>query len=631
MNIEKREDPKGTVTLRLSGRIDTNTSAQLRAAIIEVPVDIGRLVLDFSDVPYITSAGLRELLICRKRYPGEQLRIVNVNTDVMEIFEMTGFDSVLPIESTAAEADTGSEELPSSADVSFKELLARHVRLSGTRTVLMDEDGGYTWEDIDRASQIIAGDLSRLGVKTGTHVGLCGSNSVNWVMTFYAIQKLGAIAMLMNPGLSVSEIGQVCTLGDITVLCCGELSAAAGDEELLLELRRVKGCRVEQIYSFRSDRDYRFRFAEYEALRGQFQQHVDSDAPSVVIFTSGSTGKPKGVILSAYNLLNASAVQVRLQRMTAADKGLLIVPLFHILGLVVCFLPCAMTDAALYIPHNVRTGTLISAMRTEHCTLMHAVPTLILAILNNKDFESEAFSSLRCTYLAGASATAAQLTMFREKMPRNHFMIAYGLSEMAPVTVTEYEDSDEHILHTVGKPVENIRIQIADRESGRICPTGEAGEILVQGFHLMTGYYKLPLEDQMIDGDGWLHTGDMGSLNEDGYLTLRGRYKELIIRGGENIMPREVEAAIAAIPAVDDVKVFGVPSDFYGEEVAACVKLKSGFSWDETEARRILAKSLAKYKIPKWFCLYENFPMLGSGKIDAVALRLEVIARIAGK
>lgn len=215
MNIEKREDPKGTVTLRLSGRIDTNTSAQLRAAIIEVPVDIGRLVLDFSDVPYITSAGLRELLICRKRYPGEQLRIVNVNTDVMEIFEMTGFDSVLPIESTAAEADTGSEELPSSADISFKELLARHVRLSGTRTVLMDENGGYTWEDIDRASQIIAGDLSRLGVKTGTHVGLCGSNSVNWVMTFYAIQKLGAIAMLMNPGLSVSEIGQVCTLGDI--------------------------------------------------------------------------------------------------------------------------------------------------------------------------------------------------------------------------------------------------------------------------------------------------------------------------------------------------------------------------------------------------------------------------------
>jgi fatty-acyl-CoA synthase len=621
LNIEKREDLKGNITLHLSGRIDTTTSAQLRTAITGIPGDVGRLVLDFRDVPYITSAGLRELLICRKRFPGEQMLIVNVNTEIMEIFAMTGFDSVLPLENEQKDESTY-------IDLSFKELLAHHVRQNGTKAVLMNEDGCYTWEDIDRASQIIADDLSGLGVKSGVRVGICGNNSVNWVLTFYAVQKLGAIAMLVNPGLSAAEIGQVCALGDITILCCGELAASQDEGTLLRELQQVKGCLVEKLYSFKNDKDLRLRFAEYDALRGKFEQTVDPDAPCVVIFTSGSTGKPKGVILSAYNLLNASAVQVRMQRMTPEDKELLIVPLFHILGLVVCFLPCAMTDTVLYIPHDIRTSTLIRAMEQEHCTLMHSVPTLILAIINNKSYDPRAFSSLRCTYLAGAAVTEAQIAAFQEKMPNNHFMIAYGLSEMAPVTVTEYEDSIEHILHTVGRQVENIHIQIADRVTGRICAAGEIGEILVQGFNLMTGYYKLPLEDQAIDGDGWLHTGDMGSLDEDNYLTLHGRYKELIIRGGENIMPREVEEAVASVPGVDDVKVFGVPSDFYGEEVAACVKLLPGNAWNEAEVREILSGKLARYKVPRWFCLFEEFPMLGSGKIDGVALRQDAIARI---
>ena len=624
MTFDKWDDMKGNITLHLAGRIDTNTAAQLRAAITDIPADTGRLTLDLRDVPYISSAGLRELLICRKRFPGGRMRILNVNAEVMEVFAMTGFDSILPVEHA-------QEDVSTYINLSFKELLARRVHENGAKVVLMSEDGGYTWQDIDRASQIIAEDLNRLGVKTGTHVGVCGSNSVNWVLTFYAVQKLGAIAMLMNPGLSLQEIGRVCALGDVAILCCGELTVPVEEGTILSEVRRAEGCRVEGIYSFRSDKDYRLRFGEYETLRGKFGQTVDPDAPCVVIFTSGSTGKPKGVILSAYNLLNAAAVQVRMQRMTAEDKGLLIVPLFHILGLVVCFLPCAMTDAALYIPRNIRTGTLIRVMRQERCTLMHAVPTLILAILNNKEFDPQDFSSLRCTYLAGAAATEAQLTAFKEKMPNNHFMIAYGLSEMAPVTVTEYEDSDEHILRTVGKQVENIRIQIADRETGRICAVGEVGEILVQGFNLMTGYYKLPLEDQAIDGDGWLHTGDLGSLDGENYLTLHGRYKELIIRGGENIMPREVEEAIAAIPGVEDVKVYGVPSDFYGEEVAACIKLNPGCEWNEAEAREILSGSLAKYKIPRWFCLYEAFPMLGSGKIDGVALRKDIIARTVNK
>ena len=622
MNIEKWDDLKGTITLHLVGRIDTNTSAQLRDAIADVPTDVGRLVLDFRDVPYITSAGLRELLICRKRFTGERLCIVNVNSEVMDVFEMTGFDSILPVE-------TVQEDVSTYISLSFKELLALRAQQTGARTAFMSEHGVYTWDDVDRASQIIAADLSALGVRAGTHVGICGANSVGWVLTFYAVQKLGALAMLINPGQSAAEIGKVCAIGDVTCLCCGEIGAMQEPTDFLNRLRKVEGCQVKEIYPMPSGEDIRERFGEYEAVRGRFEQTVDADAPCVVIFTSGSTGRPKGVILSAYNLLNASAVQVRLQRMTDADKNLLIVPLFHILGLVVCLFPCAITSAALYIPDDIRTSTLIRIMKQEACTLLHSVPTMILALLNNKDFDPQAFSSLRCTYLAGASASEAQLKMFRERMPNDHFMIAYGLSEMAPVSVTMYEDTDEHILHTVGRQVENVRIRIADRETGRECAPGEAGEILVQGFNLMTGYYKLPLEDQAIDEEGWLHTGDMGSLDDDGYLTLRGRYKELIIRGGENIMPQEVEAAISALSGVDDVKVIGVPSEFFGEEVAACVKLLQEAEWDETAARAALSGTLAKFKVPSFFLIYDSFPMLGSGKIDGVVLRQDAIARIA--
>ena len=285
----------------------------------------------------------------------------------------------------------------------------------------------------------------------------------------------------------------------------------------------------------------------------------------------------------------------------------------------------------LYIPGDIRTGTLIRIMNYERCTLLHSVPTMIIALINNKDFSAEAFQSLRCTYLAGAAATEAQLKMFREKMPDNHFMIAYGLSEMAPVSVTLYDDGDDRILHTVGKPVENISIKIVDRATNAECPAGESGEILVQGFNLMTGYYKLSLEDQAIDDEGWLHTGDMGYIDEMGYLCLSGRFKELIIRGGENIMPQEVEAAISELDIIDNVKVIGVPSDFFGEEVAACVTLKDGATFDEAAAKAELMKRLAKYKVPAYFIVYDRFPMLGSGKIDGVTLKKDALEKLAGK
>ena len=621
MNIKRVDEPDGSVKLFLTGRIDMDNAGELREAINAVPQDIVKLVLDFSDVPYISSAGLRELLVCRKRFKDDRLHIRNVARETMEIFELTGFDTILPVEIMHEDTSTYMK-------MSLKELLQNRLKEAGDHVLLQSDHDRYTWEDIERASQIIAADLSAIGVYAGSHVGICGANSINWIVTFFAVQKLGGLAMLINPTQSAAEIGRVCAYGNIEYLCYGEIAMLQDEKVFFDEMRSVEGCCIKDFYSIRNSINVRYRFDEYDTLRGRFEGKVDADAPCVVIFTSGSTGRPKGVILSSYNLLNGAAVQVRMQEVTYRDKSLLIVPLFHILGLVVCFLPCAMTDATLYIPDDIRTATLIRIMESEHCTLLHSVPTMIIAILNNHEFKKEAFSSLRCTFLAGAAASEAQLEMFMDRLPNDHFMIAYGLSEMAPVSVTLYNDTPEHMRHTVGRPIENISVKIQDRETGADCPAGSQGEILVQGFNLMTGYYKVPIEEQAIDEDGWLHTGDMGYLDEDGYLTLTGRFKELIIRGGENIMPQEVADAVSALPGVEDVKVVGVPSDFFGEEVCACLKMTDGMTFDSINAKKLLKRSIAKYKIPSFFLIYDEFPTLANGKVDMVSLRSDAAGKV---
>ena len=217
---------------------------------------------------------------------------------------------------------------------------------------------------------------------------------------------------------------------------------------------------------------------------------------------------------------------------------------------------------------------------------------------------------------------------FQAAMPDNHFLSSYGLSEMAPVSITEYEDTDEHVMFTVGKPWPDIRLKIVNRDTGAECPVGADGEILVQGCSLMGGYYRIGLDDQAIDAEGWLHTGDRGFLDEEGYLRLLGRYKELILRGGENVMPGEIEYALTELDTVSNAKVIGVPSEFFGEEVCACVVCAPGKTFDEEAARAALSARLARYKVPSFFLVYEELPLLSTGKVDIAALKKDAVERI---
>lgn len=616
---EKRTD-EGVVVF-VSGEIDTNSSPMLREKIAAIPDDIEKLVLDFKDLSYLSSAGLRELLICRQRFGGDRMLITNVSPEVYEIFKMTGFHTMIPLEVTY-------DEVATYVNLSFKDFLKVKVEKTPDAVAVVEERGAFTWEDIDIYSQIIAARLEKRGIKKGTHVGLCGVNSVNWILTFFAIQKLGAMAQLINFNVRASEVANFARVGDITHFCYGQMPEMRDEQEFVEELKGYDSP-LEEFISIRNDRqDIRECRNEYRSVKDKFSLHIRPDDPCVMIFTSGSTGNPKGVMLSAYNILNAANINYKDQTLNDTDRTCLILPLFHIFGLVAGLFANAMAGSTIFIPKDIKTDTLIELIHKQRCTIFHSVPTMLIAIMNNKDFSPEKLKTIRCTILSGAAATEAQINMFRENLPNDHFLSSYGLSEMAPVSISEYIDTDYHLLHTVGRPVKNVQIQIRDTKTGEVCPAGKTGEVLVQGFNQMMGYYKVSLDKQSIDIEGWLHTGDLGFFNEDGYLTLSGRLKELIIRGGENIMPGEVESVISELDIVDNVKVIGVPSDFYGEEVGACILLKDGAAWDEDAVRNELSKKLAKFKIPSYFVIYDSFPILGTGKIDSVNLKKDALSRL---
>ena len=613
---------ENVVTLKVSGRLDTETSSQFREEMKQIPQNAEKLIFDFTDVNYVSSAGLRELLVCRKQYPGDRMTIINVQENVYEVFEMTGFDAIIPVE-IAKDHDAAYMTL------SFKSFLEKKVQTESGRVVVKTDTDSYTWSDIDKCSQLVADDLAKLGVKKGTHVGLISANSINWIITFFAIQKLGAMAMLFNFGLFPHETAKVASIADVTHLCYGEMPAAQDEEAFLNEVKNAEGSTVKFTYSIKKSIDLKQRYDEYESMKDKFGQTVDADTPCTVIFTSGSTGKPKGVILSSYNILNAAVSSRKNQTLNSSDRNCLILPMFHIFGLVAGLFANFLADSLICLPKDIRTDTLLNLIEKERCTIFHSVPTMMIALVNNKSFDPSRCSTLRCTILSGAAATVSQIQMFREKLPNEHFISSYGLSEMAPVSASDYGDTDEHLLYTVGKPFPNIEIKIQDYVTKKECRLREQGEILVQGYNLMMGYYKLSPDDQSIDEDGWLHTGDLGYLTEEGYLCLSGRLKELIIRGGENIMPGEVESVISSLDGVYMVKVFGVPSDFFGEEVGACIKMQEGFAFDEEKIRSELSQKLAKFKIPAYFVEYKDFPLLGSGKIDTVTLKKDILSRLS--
>lgn len=620
MILNKETEGRKTV-ISVEGIIDNTSSGELNKMLLSLDYSELDLTLDFARTDYITSAGLRVLLVARKKLSDESMRIINVNDSIEEVFTVTGFSEIFNYSKPAVVTEE-------QYDLSFKAQLEKKISDKVTKPVFYYADRAYTWFDVDKASQIIANDLAAKGVKRGSHVGICSPNSINWIFTFFAIQKLGAIAVLLNFNLTPDEIVKLASIADVTHICYAELPGKTSFEHYSEAVLNSPKSIVRHFCDISSKVDFTARYDEYDAISDKFAEKYHADDASVVIYTSGSTGLPKAVLSSSNNMLRCAAPILNEFRYTSDDVNCAFLPLFHVFGFVSCISAAVLTDMTSCIPAGASPDKILDVIEKYRCTTFHTVPTMMLMLTQAKTFTPERAASVRCSALGGSAVSEDQMNYLRNLLPGNHFANIYGMSENAAVSITRYEDSVEHITQTVGVAAQGVEIEIRDMQGNKL-PRGESGEIWVRSATMIVCYYKLPIEKQPLDDFGWLSTGDLGYIDEDGYIRLVGRVKDLIIRGGENISPNEVAGAISAIPAVADVKVLGVPDELMGEEIAAALIMREGESFDEDSVREYLKDKLAKFKIPKYFFVFDKFPLLGSGKIDAITLKKMIKEKLA--
>ncbi len=616
----KIKQETNTVSLSVAGRIDSSTIRELSASLLQIPPDTKTIIFDFSQLIYISSVGFRELLRLQKNMGDEcTISAVGCNDTILALFRQTGFDSFISME--------GSAGINPAEELSIKDMFIRTAR-QNPKKLFVAADRTYTYEEIDRCSHILAADLFKAGVHRGTHVGIYGRNSVNWIVAFLAVQKLGAIGMPLNYQYTTDDLVQVSGIGDITHLLIGEIPNGKTLDELK-GMAAGSGSGIRQVIDIGSGKDFSGRDAEYGSLADQFLEKHEAEDDSCMLFTSGSTGNPKAVLLSSAGILHSAKCNVEITHMTADDRICMSVPLFHTTGLIRGFLAALCAGASIHIPNNFETGTLLSFLEEQKCTIMNAIPGTVIAMVNDPSFSEEKADSLRCSILTGAPATEVQMRMLMQKMPRNHFISSYGMSELSPITATLYDDSVAHICRSVGKVADEVTVEILDFHTGESLPPGEEnrGEIVVQGSSAMTAYYKLPPSSQAIDGEGRIRTGDFGFFDTEGYLHICGRMKELIHCGGKTIEPNAVGSVIAEYEPVSDVKVVGIDDPEDGEIAAACICLKKSIRnvppYSEADLIAFLKTRLKDYQIPRKFILYEKLPTLANGKVDAVTLKKE--------
>lgn len=605
------------LVISISGSINTDTVSNLRNEVETIDFDsFDSVALDFNDVNYISSAGLRELLVMQKRFSKGKIQVLNASQGVYDVFSITGFDNIVDVKK--------QEENDDLTKCSFKEFLKKKVDMHKDEIILSASDQQVTWENLDKMSDLIAEDLLNLGVKKGSHVGICSANSINWIATFFAIQKLGALAILVNPILGAGEIQFLSKAGDIEYLCFGPCVGIANNaQEFLGKLCDKENSNIKSLYNIVNAVDMN-REVSNIARVAMDGVDVKADDAAVMIFTSGSTGVPKGVLLSSYNMLSAAVCGNKALDLANDDIMCLVLPLFHIFGLVASLLVSMIENIKIVIPDKVKAEPIMDIIQKEKATILLSVPTLVLMIVASEQFSQDKIASLRHVALGGAPVSEAQMLLLTNKLPNALFYIVYGLSEMSPVSFTIKNDSIEHITKSIGVPTYLVNVMIQDVVSKQERPTGETGEILVQGKSLMSGYYKTPIEKQDFDEKGWFHTGDLGYLTEDGYLHFAGRKKEIIIRGGENILPGEIADAVTKLDYVTACQIIGVPDETWGESIACCLVLKHGHEFNEAEFKEYLKTQLATNKIPTVIKVYDAFPLLANGKVDVLKLKADL-------
>ena len=477
------------------------------------------------------------------------------------------------------------------------------------------------WDQVD----VVARGLLGLGVKKGDRVGIWSPNRFEWVLVQFATARIGAVLVNVNPAYRASELAYALDQSGVSLLLLAKNFRATMYEPILAQIRsQVPGLRQALVI----DDEWSKLLAAAESVPSSDVEAIERtlhfDEPINIQYTSGTTGAPKGATLSHHNILNNGYFIGQVLKYTAADRVCIPVPFYHCFGMVIGNLACVAHGSAMIVPGEAfDPEACLKAVEAERCTSLYGVPTMFIGMLNHPRLADTNLSSLRTGVMAGSPCPIEVMRKTKDQMNMNEVTIAYGMTETSPVsTQTAVDDPLEKQVGTVGRVHPHVEIKIIDPENGQVVPRGAQGELCTRGYSVMLGYWNNEeATRKAIDAARWMHTGDLATMDEQGYIKIVGRIKDMIIRGGENIYPREIEEYLYGHPAIEDVQVIGVPSEKYGEEVMAWVKLKENQQVDEAALDAFCRGQIATFKIPKFWRIVEEFPMTVTGKIQKFKMR----------
>ncbi|MER5750739.1 AMP-binding protein [Streptomyces sp. NPDC002088] len=529
---------------------------------------------------------------------------------------------------TALSYTHGTSEVPLLGDT-IGANLDRAIAAYPDREALVDVPSGrrWTYAEFGAAVDEVARGLLAMGVTKGDRVGIWAVNCPEWVLVQYATARIGVIMVNINPAYRVHEVEYVLKQAGIAVLVASRAHRTT-DYRVLVDQVRGRCPELREVVYIGDPSWDAFTAGAAQVPYGQpaeAQAGLSCDDPVNIQYTSGTTGFPKGATLSHHNILNNGYWVGRTVGYTEQDRVCLPVPFYHCFGMVMGNLGATSHGACIVIPApSFEPKATLEAVQQERCTSLYGVPTMFIAELNLPDFATYDLSSLRTGIMAGSPCPVEVMKRVVAEMHMEEVSICYGMTETSPVSLqTRMDDDLEHRIGTVGRVLPHIEVKVVDPADGVTRPRGTAGELCTRGYSVMLGYWNEPEKTaEAVDAGRWMHTGDLAVMREDGYVEIVGRIKDMIIRGGENIYPREIEEFLYAHPKIRDVQVVGVPHERYGEEVLACVI--PGDPADPLtleELRAFCEGQLAHYKVPSRLQILEAFPMTVSGKVRKIELR----------
>ncbi|MCG1017337.1 MULTISPECIES: AMP-binding protein [Burkholderiaceae] len=522
-------------------------------------------------------------------------------------------------------------------------------RFADRLAVVFREQGvRWTWREFSQEVDVLAAGLASLGIGKGDRVGIWSPNRVEWLVTQFATARIGAILVNINPAYRLAELDYALNkVGCRAIVAAEQFKASRYPEMLqtlapelaqhapgelqaarLPELRHVIKMGTGQTPGMLRYDDLvqqgrsRLNMAQLAAISGK----LDAHEPINIQFTSGTTGNPKGATLTHHNIVNNARFIAMSMRLSEQDRLCIPVPLYHCFGMVLAVLACVSTGAVMVFPgEGFDPAATLAAVALERCTALHGVPTMFIAELDHPDFEQYDLSQLRTGIMAGSPCPIETMKRVVARMHLGELTIAYGMTETSPVSFqSSTSDPLEKRTTTVGRIQPHLEAKIIDA-LGNIVPVGQTGELCTKGYSVMQGYWDDDKKTRESIIDGWMHTGDLATLDAQGYCSIVGRLKDMVIRGGENIYPREIEEFLFRHPKIQSVQVFGVPDAQYGEELCAWIVLRPGETATEQDIRDFCHGQIAHYKIPKYVRFVSDLPMTVTGKVQKFVMRAKMI------